>query len=51
MDWNGSCSDRGNVFDGIYRMSVVFTYPVFCNGYVDYKSDESLLSSGFRHNI
>ena len=22
MDWNISCSDRGNVFDGIYRMFV-----------------------------
>ena len=28
-----------------------FTYPISCNYYVDYKSDESLLSLEFEHNI
>ena len=43
MDWNISCSDCRNVFNWIYRVLVVFTYPISCNYYVDYKSDESLL--------
>ena len=43
MDWNGSCSDRGNVFDGIYRMFVVLTYPILCNCYVNNKFDKTLL--------
>ena len=51
MDWNISCGNYGNVFNWIYRMLIVFIYPIFCNYYLDYKSDRTLLSSGFRHNI
>lgn len=51
MDWNISCSDCGNVFDWIYRVFMVFTYPIFCDYYVGYKSDETLLSLGFEYNM
>ena len=51
MDWNISCGDCGNVFDWIYRVLMVFIYPIFCNNYIDYKSKETLLSLEFGHNI
>lgn len=46
MDWNVSCRDCWYVFNWIYRVFMVFTYPVFCNYYVGYESDESLLLRG-----
>lgn len=51
MDWNSSRCDRRNVFDWIHRVFVVLTYPIFCDYYIDYESNETLLSLEFGHNI
>lgn len=43
MDWNVSCRDCWYVFNWVYRVFVVLTYPVLCNCYVNNKFDKTLL--------